>query len=99
MTYTQILRKVAVATEYPLPICRVVVDTFFQEAAKGLAKDGKVSLTGLMTMEVYDRKGCTRFDPNLRVVRFIDSTKNIRCTVSRKFKDIAYGKVVVDEDA
>lgn len=98
MTYKELLRRVAIATEYPEPICEVIADNLSIEAAKGLARDGKVNITGLMTMEIYDRKGRKRYDPNLGSVRYFQPSKDIKCILSRKFKSISCGKEIDDED-
>lgn len=98
MNYTELIDRIAIASEVPRPLCERVYTALYKEAAKGIQRDGEVRMTNFAT--IYQKEYAEKevFDVNILAMRKCPPKIKLKYLPAKKFKNVALGLDEYEEE-
>lgn len=87
MTKSELIKKIHAENNYNYQEIQDIVTQTLDMIAEGLAKDGKVVLSGFGTFEKYYQEGYYGVNPATGAKIYVEGINKIRFNASKKLKD------------
>ena len=88
MTKSELIKKIHSENNYNYQEIQDIVTQTLDLIAEGLAKDGKVVLSGFGTFEKYYQEGYYGVNPATGAKIYVEGINKIRFNASKKLKDV-----------
>lgn len=92
MSKTELVTNVMRATGETRLVCDKIVDAFIEELKEAICRGEKVSLKGLMTIEIGERAAREARNPATGKIQMFPPVKTVKCKVSATVKNALNGK-------
>lgn len=87
MTKSELIKKIHMENNYNYQEIQDIVSQTLEAIVEGLAKDGKVVLSGFGTFEKYFQEGYYGVNPSTGAKIYVEGVNKIRFNASKKMKD------------
>ncbi len=88
MTKSELIKKIHSENNYNYQEIQDIVTQTLDAITEGLAKDGKVVLSGFGTFEKYYQEGYYGVNPATGAKIYVEGINKIRFNASKKLKDV-----------